>query len=193
MKRIARTLLRGALAFTSLWLALHAAAVLLAGLRDDLVPGDAILVLGNKVQTTGVPSWRLAGRLETALDLYRRGLAPAIIVSGGLGREGYQEAAVMRAWLEAHGVAASAIIVDDGGADTYRSAINARGIMAARGMRSVILVSQYYHLLRARLAFLRAGNAEVHTAHAPVHLEVREPYSLLREFLAFYHYLLRPY
>ncbi len=193
MVRTAKALLLGVLAVAGLWLALHIAALLLAGLHDDLGPADAILVLGNKVQTSGVPSRRLLERLETALDLYRRGLAPAVIVSGGLGREGYEEAEVMHAWLEGHGVPASAIIVDDGGVDTYHSALNAREIMAARGMCSVILVSQYYHLLRARLAFSRAGIAQVRTAHAPVHLEVREPYSLLREFAAFYYYLLRPY
>jgi len=65
--------------------------------------------------------------------------------------------------------------------------------MRARGLRSVVAVSQYYHLTRTKLALRRFGVADVHGAHAPIELELREPWSLLRELVGYYRYLLRGY
>jgi uncharacterized SAM-binding protein YcdF (DUF218 family) len=181
-----------ALAAGALWFILHSVAITWRGLYDDARPADVIVVPGNKVELTGVPSVWLQDRLDKALDLYRQGLAPRIIVSGGLGREGFCEAEVMRDYLVARGVPAADVIVDNGGYDTYRTAANARGLMAEGGMRSAIVVSQYYHLARARLALARAGIGPVYSAHAGFRLSLRQPYAILREFVAYYYYVLRP-
>ncbi len=175
----------------ALWFLGHCAYTTWDGLHDDVGPADVIVVPGNRVERSGAPSLRLQERLERALELYRQGLARRIIVSGGLGREGYQEAEVMRAYLVARGVPAEAVAVDNDGADTYHTAVNARRIMDAEGLRSAIVVSQYYHLARSRLALVRAGVPEVRTAHARLAPTWREPYTLFREFVAYYYYLLR--
>ena len=59
-------------------------AVLLTGRRDEARPVDAIVVLGA-AQYEGRPSPVLRARLDHALDLYQRGLAPVVIVTGGIG------------------------------------------------------------------------------------------------------------
>lgn len=175
------------------WLAVHAAAILWLGLRDDARPADVAVVLGNKVLPSGVPSRPLRARLDRALALYRQQLVPKIIVSGGVGREGFDEAAVMRNYLVAGGVPAEAVIVDSDGYDTRRTALSARRIMAEQGLHSAIVVSQYYHIARTRLAFARTGLGPVYSAHAGVALTLREPYALFREFVAYDYYLLRPW
>ncbi len=67
-------------------------------------------------------------------------------------------------------------------------------VVASGGKCSAaIVVSQYYHLPRARLALARAGVRSVFSAHAEVVLTWREPYTLFREFVAYYYYLLRTF
>lgn len=181
------------LAAGALWFLGHSAYIIADGLHDRIVPSDVIVVLGNRVERSGVPSLRLQERLRKALELYQQGLAPRIIVSGGLGREGFDEAEVMKAYLAERGVPPEAIIADSDGYDTYRTAANASRIMAGLSLRSAIAVSQYYHLPRARLALARAGVRSVSSAHAEVVLTWREPYVLFREFVAYYYYLLRTF
>src|SRR5580704_13458675 len=78
--------------------------LVVSGLCDDLGKADVGLVLGSKVESDGTPSARLRARLDRTLELYRAGYFPAVIVSGGIGKEGYDEAAVMRDYLVARGV-----------------------------------------------------------------------------------------
>ncbi|MGH7634962.1 MAG: YdcF family protein, partial [Gemmatimonadaceae bacterium] len=65
------------------WLAM-VVAVVVVGARDEAAPATAIVVLGA-AQYEGHPSPVLRARLDHALELYRRSLAPAIIVTGGTG------------------------------------------------------------------------------------------------------------
>src|SRR5262245_21950109 len=76
-----------------------AAFISFDGLTDDPVPADVAVVPGNQVNPDGTPSDRLAARLDTALNLYRRGVVKAVLVSGGTGVEGFDEADVMAAYL----------------------------------------------------------------------------------------------
>ena len=174
------------------WFGVHTTLLIWRGLAVDARSADAIVVLGNKVERDGAPSPRLQRRLDCAARLYQERLAPVIVVSGGLGREGFLEAEVMREALIAPGVTANEILVDNGGADTFRSARNARHMLKERGLGSVIIVSSFYHLMRARMIFARFGFDEVSSAPAPLAWEWRDVYSVLREFPAFYYYRLRP-
>jgi vancomycin permeability regulator SanA len=180
-------------ALAALWFVAHAAWAVWLGVHDDVRPADAALVFGSKVQRNGVPSPRLRERLERALALHRQGLVHKVIVSGGLGREGFDEAVVMAQYLEARGVPAEDVIVDSDGYDTYRTVQNARRIMQEQDLHSLIAVSQYFHLARVRLAFARAGVSEVYYAHARVQIDGYDLYSVPREFVAYYYYLLRPF
>lgn len=166
-----------------------AGAITAVGLHDRVVTADAIVVLGNTVGPDGRPSPRLKARLDCALAVYRRGLSPLLIVSGGTGREGYDEAAVMARYLEQEGVPPAAIVVDSLGWNTAATAVDVAQIARKRQLRSVLVASQYFHLARARLALTRAGVAVAGTVHAH-YFEPRDAYSLAREVVAFAAYYL---
>jgi uncharacterized SAM-binding protein YcdF (DUF218 family) len=166
---------------------LQTAYLVLDGLHDVVRPADAILVLGSKVKSGGMVSNTLKGRLDQGYALYRSGFSQRIIVSGGLGKEGYCEAKVMADYLERLGVPQRHILVDENGRNTWQSALNFKGM----NFRSVILVSSYWHLTRAKLAFRRLGVPEVYASHARMRPQLRELYSIPREVIAFYFYLIR--
>jgi vancomycin permeability regulator SanA len=166
--------------------------LVLSGLHDHLGSGDVALVLGSKVELDGTPSPRLRARLDRTLELYRAGYFPSVIVSGGTGREGYDEASVMRDYLVFHGMPAEHIIVDSGGTTTFASAKNAGQIARERHFRSIFVVSQYFHLPRARLALQRFGFSAVYSAHAHF-FEFRDIYSSPRELVGYISYLFRRY
>ena len=135
-----------------LWL-VAGLAVAFAGLATHpAAPADLALVLGNTVGPGNRPLPRLRIRLEAALALYRRGGCRMLMVSGGVEDDGRDEAAGMKQWLVEHGVPAEAIVEDRHGDNTRASARNARAWLDAHGQRSVVVVSQYFHLPRARLA-----------------------------------------
>ena len=92
--------------------AFAAAVIVGSGLREDVRHSDVAVVLGSKVNPDGRASLSLALRLDTAVALYRRGVVPAVIVSGGVEPNGTSEAEVMKAYLVARGVPASAVIAD---------------------------------------------------------------------------------
>lgn len=167
-----------------------AAALVWYGLRDENGPADAGLVLGNTVQLDGKPSARLSARLKKALELYRAGVFPRILVSGGLGPEGWEEAEVMRDYLKEGGVPESAIVVDREGWTTWASAVKTRDYLQAHQLKSVLVVSQYFHVPRARLALRRVGVPVVYGAHAPF-FELRDLYSIPRELAGLVKYTLR--
>jgi vancomycin permeability regulator SanA len=167
-----------------------AVAVLLAGLgisaagmADDLHATDVGVVLGSQVELNGQPSARLAARLDRGARLYKQGVFKKVIVSGGTGVEGFDEAAVMRGYLLGKGVPAKAIIVDSAGATTEATARNCASLMARHGFKSVTVVTQYFHVPRTRLALRRHGIADIGSAHAHF-FELRDFYSIVREVAA---------
>jgi len=171
------------LAFYAIGLYIFAAAALAAwGCIDHIEPADAIVVLGNTVAPDGSPSPRLKARLDAALDAYRLRTAPLIIVSGGIGAEGFDEAAVMAAYLVKQGVPAAAVLRDSAGNDTAATARNVSHLLQARSLRSVVVATQYFHVPRARLALQRAGLRVAGSVHAR-YFEARDIYSLAREVI----------
>lgn len=166
------------------------ALIALAGLRDQLASADAIVVLGNTVAADGQPSARLRARLDCALDAWRGKFAPLIVVSGGVGKEGFDEAVVMADYLAAHGVPRAAILVDSAGVDTAATAANVARMAAMHHIASVIVATQYFHVPRSRLALERAGVRVAGSVHAN-YFEARDLYSLAREVIGFGTYLVR--
>src|ERR1051325_8914289 len=108
---------------------LGAMLIVADGLRDDIRPADVAIVLGNTVERDGRPSARLRARLDKALELYRGGLFGHVIVSGGVGAEGFDEAEVMKRYLVSRGVPEDRVVPDGGGATTYLTARNAAEVM----------------------------------------------------------------
>jgi uncharacterized SAM-binding protein YcdF (DUF218 family) len=139
-----------------LWLA-SLGAVLLAGAWPNERPADAIVVLGA-AQYNGRPSPVLKARLDHALDLHRRELAPRIIFTGGIGAgDTLSEAEVSRRYAIRHGVADTLILVERHGVTSAQSVRAAAELMRAHGMNSALVVSDSYHMLRLELLMRRSG------------------------------------
>jgi len=170
------------------------AAALIAwdGLHDEAVPADVAVVLGNEVMANGSPSERLKGRLNKTVELYHKGLFQNVVVSGGLGKSGYDEAVVMRSYLMHHDVPSAAILVDSGGINTYHTAKNCAQLMSEHHWRSVLVISQFFHISRSKLAMRRFGVSLVYSAHADYY-ELRDIFSLGREVVAYAYYFVRRY
>jgi vancomycin permeability regulator SanA len=173
-------------------LVLGTAILVFAGLSDRLGRADIALVLGSKVELDGTPSPRLRARLDKTLELYRAGYFPAVIASGGTGREGFDEASVMRDYLVAHGIPSDRVMVDSRGTTTFMSARNTLAIVRQQKLGSVFVVSQYFYVPRTRLALRRFGISTVYSAHAHF-FEARDVYSSFRELFGYLSYFFRHY
>jgi uncharacterized SAM-binding protein YcdF (DUF218 family) len=117
---------------------------------DEAQPADVILVLGA-AEYRGRPSPVLKARLDHALELFRRKLAPQILTTGGAGGDpDYTEGGVGRIYLVERDVPSEAIIVEPEGETTMYSTAAAAEIMRRMGLKSCILVSDGYHIFRAK-------------------------------------------
>ena len=142
-------------------LALGWAAVVVAvavhAARDEARAADAIVVLGA-AQYNGRPSPVFRARLDHAAALYQRGLAPVILVTGGVGqRDTINEANVGRDYLARLGLASDALVSLPGGDDTYASLGQVKDWFGAKESRRVLLVSDGFHMLRLRILARRRG------------------------------------
>lgn len=167
------------------WLLIQIAVTVIVGLRDDHAKADVAVILGNTVNPDGTLSMRLEKRLECGLQAYNEGRIKKIIVSGGLGKEGFYEGTKMKEYLLLHNVPDSLIIVDNKGDNTQASVDNALKLKDSLHIGSVLVVSQYYHILRAEKLFRKAGFNNV-SGLSPHYFEWRDMYALVREFVAYY-------
>lgn len=130
---------------------LTVAAVVLWGRRDSARPADAIVVLGA-AQYAGRPSPVLRSRLDHAFELWRRKLAPRLILTGGQGRgDTTSEAEVGRTYLRRRGVPERAMLVETRGRNTEESVDGVVHLMRTTGMQRAILVSDPFHMLRLQI------------------------------------------
>jgi vancomycin permeability regulator SanA len=177
----------GGAVFTAEVLYIHA-----AGLADQRQPAAVILVLGAKVHEDGTPSEALAERVATGVDLYHRGYSKTLLVSGGTGREGQDEAAVMKRIALRLGVPEEAIVEDPRGNNTEASLVTARAWLAARGGGKALVVSHYHHLPRVRLlGKLRGLECATVPADEGETLLAGTPFYVAREAAALAFYFLR--
>jgi uncharacterized SAM-binding protein YcdF (DUF218 family) len=140
----------------SVWMLL-VSGVVLAGRTDNRSPGDAIVVLGA-AQYAGRPSPVLRARLDHAAALWRQGVAPLVIVTGGIGTgDTTSEAEVGRMYLLAKGVADSAILLERAGRTTGQSMHAVSNMLRERNLVSATLVSDPFHSLRLRVLAARHG------------------------------------
>ena len=124
---------------------------------DERGPADAIVVLGA-AQYNGRPSPVLRARLDHAIDLYQAGLAPSIVVTGGIGSgDRVSEATVGHGYLRSHNIPDSAIVVRPDGRTTWESMQSVREWMHDRELNRMLLVSDPFHMARLRLEARRTG------------------------------------
>jgi uncharacterized SAM-binding protein YcdF (DUF218 family)/glycosyltransferase involved in cell wall biosynthesis len=119
---------------------------------------DAIVVFAGGVGESGQAGGGYQERMKTAVDLYRGGFAPRIIVSSGY-VFAFKEAEVMRALAIDSGVPASSIVLETEAANTYQNVAFTRRILDAHGWRRVLLVSSPYHMRRALLTWRKNAPA----------------------------------
>jgi len=199
MKGYVRQLWRGAVALLALWVlgsTLLAALICYTGTADEAMPSDVIIVLGAALSDDGTPYKALTRRSEHAAQLWKSGKSPWIICTGGIGprvRVRRSEADGCREVLMRNGVPNSAIVLEETSRNTEENARNARAIMQRHGWSSAIVVSDSYHVFRARHIVRRAGIDAV-TSPVPT-AKVGSPlfyaFSVVREVMAMQWLLVR--
>ncbi|KQT21889.1 hypothetical protein ASG31_00665 [Chryseobacterium sp. Leaf404] len=168
-----------------LWFLIHSVLIIYDGLRDKNQNADVAIVLGNKINTDGTPSERLKARLDKSLELYEAKRINKIIVSGGFGIEGFWEGDKMKQYLESKNIPSDKIIVDNYGNDTEKTVENSIRIMDSLNIKSAVSVSQYFHQTRTKQLFRKHHFKNIESS-SPNYFEMRDFYSVIREFLAFY-------
>jgi len=125
--------------------------------REQARPADAIVVFGA-AEYNGVPSPVLKARLDHALELDDRGLAPAIITTGGSGGDThFTEGGVARDYLIQQGVAEDKIVSETRSETTFESVQAVAQILQQHHARTCIAVSDGFHLYRIKLMFRSVG------------------------------------
>ena len=158
-RAIARALVVGVVGVVFLGWLVSLATVALWSARDTARPASAIVVLGA-AQYVGHPSPVLRARLDHAINLWRQGLAPRIIFTGGTGTgDTTSEAAVSRLYAMKKGVPDSVIDIESQGRTTMESLRAVAAIMRARRMHTAILVSDPFHMARLRILATQLGIA----------------------------------
>jgi uncharacterized SAM-binding protein YcdF (DUF218 family) len=170
-------------------------AIFIFGRRDEARPADAIVVLGA-AQYNGKPSPVLKARLDHAVGLYKRDIAPMMILTGGVGvGDTVSEAEVGKRYVMKQGVPEESILIEPAGVSTDESMATVKRLMVGDRMNSAVLVSDRFHMLRLRLlaakldikAFSSPTRTSPITLDSPTEWKqvVREsfilPFALIRE------------
>jgi uncharacterized SAM-binding protein YcdF (DUF218 family) len=181
------------------WFVILAAALLLIDLvsiclgieraagEAQIHPADAIVVFGA-AEYSGRPSPVFRARLDHALELFGRGVAPVIITTGGAASDPqFSEGGVGHDYLMRRGVPDRSLIAETQGADTAQSAQRVAVILRANRMLSCIAVSDAYHVFRIRKLLEHEG-IQVYVAPRPdslPHSAGQRAEAVLREAVSF--------
>ncbi len=142
-----RILVLGGVALVA-YLAVTAVQVWMTSRRSDARQAQAVVVMGA-AQYNGVPSPDLEARLEDAAALWRRGLAPLVVVTGYKEPgDHYTEAQASAAWLLARGVPAYDV-VEVGGTDSWQELSDGARTLRRRGLDNILLVTDGFHEARS--------------------------------------------
>src|ERR671918_2667191 len=107
---------------------------------DQARPAEAIIVLGT-AQYNGWPGPVFRARLDRAIELWRAGYAPLLVVTGGkMPGDGYTEAEAAWAYLTDAGVPAEAIVTENAASDTWQSMQGVAALLQPRDIDEVIVV-----------------------------------------------------
>ena len=182
---------QGLLWIEGLLLAALAGFLTLTGIRiahegalQELHRADAIVVFGA-AEYAGRPSPVLRARLDHAFDLFRQGLAPVVITTGGAASDpSFSEGGVGVDYLKRRGIPERNLIAETQGSDTAQSAIRVAVIMRANGLHSCVAVSDAYHVFRIKRLLQHEGIGPVYVAPRPgsrPHNVGQRTYAVLRE------------
>jgi uncharacterized SAM-binding protein YcdF (DUF218 family) len=160
--------------------------VLAAGARPVVQQADAVLVLGA-AQYNGRPSPVLKARLDHGISLYKRGLAKKMVFTGGVGAgDTLSEGEVSKRYALKQGVPDTAIMVERQGVTSAESVTAAAALMRQKGLRTALIVSDSYHMLRVELLARRAGITPLRApARTPIDQSPNRWRYVLRESVLF--------
>ena len=154
------------------------------GSLQELHKADAIVVFGA-AEYAGHPSPVLRARLDHAFDLFRQGIAPVVIITGGAASDPhFSEGGVGRDYLKRRGIPERNLIAETQGSDTAQSAVRVAVIMRANGLHSCVAVSDAYHVFRIKRLLEHEGVGPVYVAPRPdsrPHGAVQRAYAVMRE------------
>lgn len=160
--RISRRRLLVVIALTiAVWLAICGGMAVLAmsvGDQNNAQQSDVIIVLGAGLRRDGRAGDALWRRSLVAAQAYHENLAPNIVCTGGTSEtQTRSEADACREILIGEGVPPDAITLEDGSHSTEENALNTRAIMAARGWKTAVVVTDSFHMMRAGWIFSAYG------------------------------------
>ena len=183
-------ILAGALAFAVLL------GVVLSGAHASVSRDPQVMiVLGCQVKPWG-PSVLLQDRLDTALAYLQDHPDMTVVACGGQGAdEPESEAQAIADYLTENGVSKRNILLDEDSHNTHQNLENAAKLLSEENMdpaqTQVVVVSNGFHLTRARMLAQRCGFDEVSTLAAPeshlpsrLKMYLREPLALVKSFVA---------
>jgi uncharacterized SAM-binding protein YcdF (DUF218 family) len=149
--KVLRRALVAAIVLPALYFAVTFVHVWRTSRHDGARPAQAVIVLGA-AQYDGRPSAVLRARLDHAAGLYRRKIAPVIVVTGGkMEGDRFTESAASANYLHTKGVPDEAILREATGRTSWQSlAASARFLIEERGIRDVVLVSDPFHAARIK-------------------------------------------
>jgi uncharacterized SAM-binding protein YcdF (DUF218 family) len=154
------------------------------GSLQELHKADAIVVFGA-AEYAGHPSPVLRARLDHAYDLFRQGIAPVVITTGGAASDpSFSEGGVGLEYLKRRGIPERNLIAETQGSDTAQSALRVAVIMRANGLHSCVAVSDAYHVFRIKRLLQHQGIGPVYVAPRPgsrPHSVVQRGFAVLRE------------
>jgi uncharacterized SAM-binding protein YcdF (DUF218 family) len=157
------------------------------GTTDYARPAAAIVVLGAQVNPDGSPSLVLAGRVQKAAELYQQGRAPLVLLSGG----GAAQVDAMRRLALALGVPRDRLRLDVRGINSQATVNDTAAALGIGSGQPLLIVSNFYHLPRLKLAYQRAGLAAYTVPAWKGAWIIQTPYLMAREVPAFWLYYLR--
>ncbi len=166
------------------FLILTAIGVVHEGSLQELQPADAIVVFGA-AEYSGRPSPVLRARLDHAFDLFEKGIAPVVIVTGGAAADpSFSEGGVGSDYLKHRGIPERNLIAETQGSDTAQSAVRVAVIMRANGLHSCVAVSDAYHVFRIKRLLEHQGIGPVYVAPRPdskPHSAPQRAFAVMRE------------
>ena len=172
-----------------IWLLAVAGWVVWVGHDDQARPSDAIIVLGAAAYDAR-PSPVFEERIRHGLALYRQGLAPRLIFTGGFGGASarFAESEVARRYALRHDIPDEAILIETHSRSTRQNLIYARDLMREHGIRRVILVSDPLHMARALRLSRELGIDAVASATPSTRFRsVRTSWRFLAQEVYFFH------
>lgn len=147
---------------------------------------ECIMVLGASVHPDGTPSPMLEDRLETGIELYNRGVAPKLLLTGDNGQIEYNEVEAMKNYAVNAGVPEEDIFLDHAGFSTYDSVYRASYVF---GVESMVVVTQEYHLYRTLHGCKKMGieavgiGADQEVYAGQEYREIREVLARVKDFV----------